>query len=305
MANYRNYEILDTESKVEFTYKCMLENQNVEFVSKNKNIYTSEPFKKYNFWVMMDKLDTIIDESDPDTDLPQIIHNCQAAESIENRYISENYKLKNVNIKDLFNDIEWNDLPEKYKQEYNTTMDKYYSHLDDWSWFPLIGFFHDAGKVMLLDEFGKLPQWAVVGDTFPLGLKLADNFVYFNKNYHKENIDLQENKYQKYCGFNKLLFSWSHDEYMASFMERNGKFPDEATYIVRYHSFYSWHTPRNNKRGYTEFANEKDWKMLPLLKAFQKADLYSKTRIVPDIDLVKSKYNGLVLKYFEKTDLNW
>ena len=45
--------------------------------------------------------------------------------------------------------------------------------------------------------------------------------------------------------------------------------------------------------------------MLPLLKAFQKADLYSKTRIVPDIDLVKSKYNGLVLKYFEKIDLYW
>ena len=56
MANYRNYEILDTESKVEFTYKCMLENQNVEFVSKNKNIYTSEPFKKYNFWVNSDSV---------------------------------------------------------------------------------------------------------------------------------------------------------------------------------------------------------------------------------------------------------
>ena len=38
--------------------------------------------------------------------------------------------------------------------------------------------------------------------------------------------------------------------------------------------------------------------MLPLLKAFQKADLYSKTRVLPDIEDIKKNYDNLVRKYF-------
>jgi hypothetical protein len=35
-------------------------------------------------------------------------------------------------------------------------------------WLHLIGLLHDMGKVLSLPAFG-LPQWAVVGDTFPVG----------------------------------------------------------------------------------------------------------------------------------------
>ncbi len=42
-------------------------------------------------------------------------------------------------------------------------------------WFVLTGFLHDMGKVLCL--FGE-PQWAVVGDTFPVGCQHSDKIVY-------------------------------------------------------------------------------------------------------------------------------
>ena len=42
-------------------------------------------------------------------------------------------------------------------------------------WFVLTGFLHDLGKVLCL--FGE-PQWAVVGDTFPVGCKFSEKIVY-------------------------------------------------------------------------------------------------------------------------------
>jgi inositol oxygenase len=42
-------------------------------------------------------------------------------------------------------------------------------------WFVLTGLIHDLGKVLCL--FGE-PQWAVVGDTFPVGCAFSDRIVY-------------------------------------------------------------------------------------------------------------------------------
>nr|CAD1822196.1 unnamed protein product [Ananas comosus var. bracteatus] len=40
-------------------------------------------------------------------------------------------------------------------------------------WLHLTGLIHDLGKVLLHKSFGELPQWAVVGDTFPVGCVLT------------------------------------------------------------------------------------------------------------------------------------
>ena len=45
--------------------------------------------------------------------------------------------------------------------------------------------------------------------------------------------------------------------------------------------------------------------MLPLLKAFQKSDLYSKTKYEPTIENIKKKYNMLINKYFYNEELVW
>ena len=95
--------------------------------------------------------------------------------------------------------------------------------------------------------------------------------------------------------------TFSHDFYLAEvFKKSNTKLPDEAIYIIQYHSFYAWHTPKNNIRGYDYLASELDWKCLPLLKLFQKADLYSKKDEIEqnfDYDLFDKLINKYIPNY--------
>ena len=54
-----------------------------------------------------------------------------------------------------------------------------------------------------------------------------------------------------------MFMSWGHDEYMAQVLENNldkHQLPDEAIYMIRFHSFYPWHTPKSKTRGYQEYA---------------------------------------------------
>lgn len=298
-ATFRNYNSSELcLSSVEKTYRRMLQSQNIDYVNEITSYYFTCNPSSYNIWDAISMLDIIIDESDPDTDLPQIVHAFQTAESIRSNYICNN-KLKSIPIKTLFTNNEWDRLPSLYKNIYSTTIDMLYPNIVNWDWFILVGFIHDLGKIMLLDNFGNLPQWAVVGDTFPLGNKLDPNYVYFEKKYQSSNIDLSANIYLNKCGFKNVIFSWGHDEYLAKTLEYGDNYlPPEAIYIIRYHSFYSWHTPSNGIRGYTHLANHYDWLMLPLLKCLQKADLYSKSNDIPDDLEIKHKYEPLIRKYF-------
>jgi inositol oxygenase len=296
---FRNYE----NSKVEDTYKKMLENQTIKYVKKMKKKYLLLPNKRFSIWDLFNDFNKIIDESDPDTNLPQIFHAYQTAEGIKKLYFENNKIKKNIKIKNLFSKEQWNDIPEIFRTIYQKNINEFY-RFESFNWLILIGFIHDLGKVLLLDKFGKLPQWSVVGDTFPVGYKLDSNYLYYEKNYHKNNISLNKNTYNKKCGFDKMDFSWGHDEYLSSILEINNiNLPKEAIYIIRYHSFYSWHSPQNNKIGYKELASNFDWYMLPLLKIFQKADLYSKSDNKISIDQIKYKYKPIIDKYFKNVTL--
>ena len=82
-------------------------------------------------WEAMEFLNTLVDDSDPDTDLTQIEHLMQTAEAIR----ADGHP----------------------------------------RWFILTGLIHDLGKILCL--FGE-PQWAVVGDTFPVGCRYSDKIVF-------------------------------------------------------------------------------------------------------------------------------
>ena len=56
-------------------------------------------------------------------------------------------------------------------------------------------------------------------------------------------------------------------------------------------------TLANQTFGYSYFASYKDWYLLPLLKLFQKSDLYSKNIDFPNIEELKSYYNTLIYKF--------
>ena len=83
-------------------------------------------------------------------------------------------------------------------------------------------------------------------------------------------------------------------------------------YLVRYHSFYPWHTPpRGHARGYAAFAGERDWQLLPLLKLFHTADLYSKRDAADRADEAsasarRERYERLVREHFPSPEhMRW
>lgn len=116
------------------------------------------------------------------------------------------------------------------------------------------------------------PQWAVVGDTFIVGCVWSDNIVYRNDSFegnpdgenpkykYVELTDIEicvfvfmkmfflyhSTKYGMYkpnCGLKNVMMSWGHDEYMYRVLKHNkSTLPDVACNIIKYHSFYPWHS---------------------------------------------------------------
>ncbi|PIN01212.1 Aldehyde reductase [Handroanthus impetiginosus] len=173
-------------------------------------------------------------------------------------------------------------------------------------WLHLTALIHDLGKVLLLPSFGGLPQWAVVGDTFPLGCAFDESIVHHK--YFKDNPDTynpayntKNGVYQEGCGLDNVVMSWGHDDYMYLVAKENGTtLPSAALFIIRYHSFY----PLHRAGAYTHLMNEEDKENLNWLKIFNKYDLYSKSKVRIDVEKVKPYYLSLIEKYFP-AKLKW
>jgi inositol oxygenase len=316
-GTFRNYTDSKFQDRVERTYREMQTNQTLGFVEKNKDKYFKLAHGNMDIYEVFKLLEQVIDESDPDSDLPQIIHAYQSAESVYDFGMHDETELRDdLLIRPLFKDDAWNNLPEKWRKLYEEkkTIKALYSHITDWSWFPLVAFIHDLGKVMLLPSFGKLPQWAVVGDTYPVAAPFAKANVFFDKKFYQESADFPKyetitdtafGNYPKHCGFDNVHMTWGHDEYVYEVARQGTDICYEGLYLLRYHSFYPWHTPQNGVMAYTELASDKDWQLLPLLKAFQKADLYSKSPSLPPLDILEAKYRKLMDKYIPKKKIAW
>ena len=164
-------------------------------------------------------------------------------------------------------------------------------------WMVMVGLMHDMGKVLCL--FGE-PQWAVVGDTFPVGCAYSDKVVY--PEYFKDNPDYKNAGYQtelgvysKNCGLRNVNMSWGHDEYVYQMMKDH--LPESGLYMLRYHSFYAWH----REGAYSYLLDDHDREMLKWVKLFNPYDLYSKSPTPPDWSKLKGYYEDLVGKYLPGT----
>ncbi|KAG7206981.1 hypothetical protein KM043_000872 [Ampulex compressa] len=254
---FRNYSENDADpikERVRNTYQKMHTNQTVEFVHSRMKDWLR--FNKFKMSVKdaLIKLNDLIDESDPDTSLPNIVHAFQTAESIREKH-------------------------------------------PDTDWFHLTGLIHDLGKIMAF--YGE-PQWAVVGDTFPVGCAWGDSIVYRETSF-ENNPDGKDSRYNtKYgmykpkCGITNLTMSWGHDEYLYRVLVHNeSKLPKEALAMIRYHSFYPWHAGGD----YMHFCTEEDMEMRGWITEFNKHDLYTKSNAIPDIEQLWPYYEKLIDKY--------
>lgn len=164
-------------------------------------------------------------------------------------------------------------------------------------WMVMVGLMHDMGKVLcLFDE----PQWAVVGDTFPVGCAYSDKIVYpeffkSNPDYNDERYNTKYGVYSPNCGLRNVDMSWGHDEYIYQMMKDN--LPEEGLYMLRYHSFYAWH----REGAYSHLLDDHDKQMLKSVCLFNPYDLYSKNPTPPVWSELKPYYEDLVAKYLPST----
>jgi inositol oxygenase len=251
---FRVYDAEANPGVAEF-YRQNHAHQTVAFVKEKQKEFLGLNRGKKSIWEAADYLNTLVDDSDPDTDLTQIEHLLQTSEAIR----------KDGHPR----------------------------------WMVLTGLIHDLGKTLCL--YGE-PQWAVVGDTFPVGCAYSDQIVF--PEYFAANPDINVPEYQtKYgiyepnCGLDNVNLSWGHDEYI--YQVAKPYLPEPALYILRYHSFY----PAHKHGAYKHLMTAHDEEMFDWVRKFNPYDLYSKGAAKPNFQELKPYYDDLIAEYFpEKID---
>ncbi|KAL9242299.1 hypothetical protein vseg_016315 [Gypsophila vaccaria] len=261
---FRDYNVeAERQKTVEEFYRQNHIHQTVDFVKKMRSEYMKLDKVEMSIWEACELLNTVVDESDPDLDEPQIQHLLQTAEAIRKDYPKED-------------------------------------------WLHLTALIHDLGKVLVHPSFGELPQWAVVGDTFPVGCAFDESIVHHkhfkdSPDYNNPNYNTKYGIYSEGCGLDNVLISWGHDDYMYLVAKENGTtLPPAALFIVRFHSFYALHTGG----AYKHLLNKEDKENMKWLHVFNKYDLYSKSKVQVDVEEVKPYYLSLINKYFP-SKLRW
>jgi len=146
----------------------------------------------------------------------------------------------------------------------------------------------------------------IVGDTHPLGCRFAKENVFYeffenNPDFHDPIYSTELGIYEKGSGIMNTTMSFGHDEYLYSVLVHNKcSLPLAALFIVRFHSFYAWHT----LGAYQYLMNDDDRDMLKWINVFNRFDLYSKSAEVPNLAVLKEYYQGLINKYLPGV-LSW
>jgi inositol oxygenase len=253
--NFRNYAAEARPSVREF-YRLNHRYQTVDFVRGKHAEFLTLSRRSMGIWEAMEYLNQLVDDSDPDIDLPQIEHLLQTAEAIRA-----------------------DGRPD---------------------WFILAGLVHDLGKILCL--WGE-PQWAVVGDTFPVGCRWSPRIVYYeafadNPDRQVELFQTENGIYQPGCGLDQLMLSWGHDEYM--YHVARDYLPSPALAMIRYHSCY----PIHRESAYGHLLTDGDAELLKWVIDFNQYDLYTKRDQRMDVAGLRPYYEELIARYFPPT-INW
>jgi len=191
-------------SKVARTYRLNHVNQTLDFVLSMYRKYHSFDKCEMTIWEAIRRLETLVDESDPDTQLPQVVHCMQTAEGLRMAYP----------------DIEWLPLIGLLH--------------DLGKVIALPEFGNEPQWCVVGDTFP-------VGCAFDKKIVYSE-FFSENPDTNNPNYSTKFGIYSPNCGLENLHFSYGHDEYMYQLLKHNGcLIPEEGLRIIRFHSFYPWH----------------------------------------------------------------
>lgn len=267
MEEFRNYEDSSRQDIVELHYQKMREFQTVEKVHYFYDKYHSFQNCEMTIWEGFEALKGYVDSSDPDSDLPNMEHMLQTAESIR-----------------AAGHPDWMILT---------------GLLHDMGKIMYLWGTKEDGQIGRAD----FPQWALGGDTWVVGVPLPESVVFpqFNALNPDRDINLYQRitndtmgMYTKHCGLKNLKFAYGHDEYMYQMLLYNKTtLPKESLGMIRYHSCY----PLHSCNEYQELLEPGDKQLLDWVREFNQFDLYTKANERPNVDELWPYYQTLIDKY--------
>jgi len=248
--------------RVKKTYFDMHTNQTVEFVKKKHEKWLKFDHMEATIMEALEMLNELVDESDPDLDLPNIVHAFQTAERIREEHPDRDW----FHLVGLIHDLG-----------------------------KVMAFYGEPQWCVVGDTFpvGCRPAPSIV---------FGEESFRDNVDIKDARYNTQEGMYETGCGIEKVLMSWGHDEYLyhviINHMKKVGtEIPREGLWGIRFHSCYPWHTGKD----YKHLMADGDQEIMDWVLEFNKYDLYTKSTKIPDISSLKPYYQTLIDKYLPGT----
>lgn len=277
--DFRVYDANSTPARVIEHYRDMRQNQTVEFYKRMEKKYDFSNGQYRSLMTIEEafaELESYVDASDPDLDLPNLLHLLQTAEGIRRAGHPDWLQLTGL--------------------------------LHDMGKIMFLWGNGDDGQDGYNPD-GK--QWALGGDTFVVGCKIPEDAVILpefnslNPDMHNPEYNTTCGIYDPHCGLDKLMFAWGHDEYMYRMLVANETtIPREGLDMIRYHSAY----PLHEKGAYKHLLRPEDESRLEWITLFNKYDLYTKdgdNDLRATVDELLPYYRGLFKKYNLDGKLKW
>ena len=200
-AQFRQYE--SACDRVKNFYREQHTKQTVAYnlAARNRFYSASRVRPELTIWEAIEKLNTLIDESDPDTSLSQIQHLLQSAEAIR-----RDGKPRWMQLTGLIHDLG-----------------------------KLMLFFDGAQG-----QWDVVGDTFPVGCKFDERCIYPETFA-ANPDSNDPTFSSKNGIYSPGCGMGNLMISWGHDEYLYLVVKDQSTLPAEALAMLRYHSFYPWH----------------------------------------------------------------
>ncbi|RMD42839.1 hypothetical protein DV735_g2280, partial [Chaetothyriales sp. CBS 134920] len=198
-AQFRQYE--EACDRVKNFYREQHTKQTLAYNIKAREEFHTMTRAEMTVWEAMEKLNTLIDESDPDTDLSQIQHLLQTAEAMR-----RDGKPRWMQLTGLIHDLG-----------------------------KLLLFFNAQGQWDVVGD--TFPVGCGFDDKIIFGNKSFAE----NPDFDDPVLSTKYGIYKPGCGLDNVMLSWGHDEYLYHVVKDQSTLPDEALAMIRYHSFYPWH----------------------------------------------------------------
>lgn len=197
--NFRQFD--DACDRVKSFYTQQHTLQNVAFNLQARNDFHSNTRAEMGVWEALEKLDTFVDECDPDTQESQLVHLLQTAEALR-----QDGKPRWMQLVGLIHDLG-----------------------------KLLFFYGAKGQWDVVGD--TFP----VGCAFDNRIIFGTDSFRHNEDFDNELYNSKFGIYSPGCGLDSVMLSWGHDEYLYHIVKDQSTIPDEGLAMIRYHSFYPWH----------------------------------------------------------------